>query len=125
MEQRYLIDTNAIIDAQMGKIPKKGMEFMTTVVNTAFIVSFVSYIEFLGYNNISPQSEAFISLATVINIDKSIIDTCIALRKSKRIGLPDAIIAATALTQNLTVVSRNVKDFANIDGLQVIDPHSL
>ena len=60
MEQRYLIDTNAIIDAQMGKIPKKGMEFMTTVVNTAFIVSFVSYIEFLGYNNISPQSEAFI-----------------------------------------------------------------
>lgn len=125
MEQRYLIDTNAIIDAQMGKIPKKGMEFMTTVVNTAFIVSFVSYIEFLGYNNISPQSEAFISLATVVNIDKSIIDTCIALRKSKRIGLPDAIIAATALTQNLTVVSRNVKDFANIDGLQVIDPHSL
>jgi hypothetical protein len=46
MEQRYLIDTNAIIDAQMGKIPQNGMEFMAAAVNKEFIVSFVSYIEF-------------------------------------------------------------------------------
>jgi predicted nucleic acid-binding protein len=125
MEQRYLIDTNAIIDAQMGKIPKNGMEFMATVVNKEFIVSFVSYIEFLGYKDVTPQSEAFISMANVVEINKNIIDTCIALRKTKRINLPDAIIAATALSQNLIIISRNVKDFANIDGLQVIDPYIL
>jgi predicted nucleic acid-binding protein len=125
MEQRYLIDTNAIIDAQMGKIPNRGMEFMASAINKEFIVSFVSYIEFLGYRNITPQSEAFIALATVIEINKNIIDTCIALRKSKRINLPDAIIAATALDQDLIVISRNVKDFIDIDGLRVIDPYSL
>lgn len=75
MEQRYLIDTNTIIDAQMGKIPKNGMEFMATVVNREFIVSFISYIEFLGYKNVTPQSEAFISMANVIEINKKIIDT--------------------------------------------------
>jgi predicted nucleic acid-binding protein len=125
MEQRYLIDTNAIIDAQMGNIPENGMAFMVSVINKEFNVSFVSYIEFLGYKNITPQSEAFISLATVIEINKNIIDTCIALRKSKRIDLPDAIIAATALNQNLIIVSRNTKDFENIEGLQIIDPHNL
>ena len=125
MEQRYLIDTNTIIDAQIGLIPKKRMDFMAMVVNKEFNVSFVSYIEFMGYKNIAPQSEAFISLANIIEINKNIIDTCIFLRKSKRINLPDAIIAATAISLNMIVISRNIKDFANIDNLQVIDPYNL
>jgi predicted nucleic acid-binding protein len=125
MEQRYLIDTNAIIDAQMGKMPKSGMAFMAKIIDKEFLVSFISYIEFLGYKNISPQSAAFIALATVIAIDKNMIDCCITLRKSKRINLPDAIIAATAMTQNLIIVSRNIKDFAAIEGLNIIDPYSL
>ena len=83
------------------------------------------HIEFLGYNNISPQSEAFIGLANVIEINKEIIETCIRIRKSIRINLPDAIIASTALVNNLIIVSRNVKDFENIDGLQIIDPFNL
>ena len=109
----------------MGKIPANGMEFMAVVVNQEFIISFVSYIEFMGYKNITPEFEAFISMANVIEINKIIIDTCVALRRSKRIDLPDAIIAATALTEHLTIVSHNVKDFANIDNLQIIDPYSL
>ena len=72
MEQRYLIDTNVIIDAQIGKIPKAGMDFLANVVNTSFNVSFVSYIEFMGYKDIKPQSEAFIAMATIIEINKSI-----------------------------------------------------
>ncbi len=125
MEQRYLIDTNAIIDAQAGKIPANGIDFVARIVNKEFNISFVSYIEFKGYKNISPQSEAFISLAKVIEINKNIIDTCINLRKSKRIDLPDAIIAATALCMKMIIISHNVKDFANIDGLEIIDPYDL
>lgn len=124
MEQRYLIDTNVIIDAQIGKIPKAGMDFLTNVFNASFNVSFVSYIEFMGYKDIKPQSEVFISMATIIEINKSIIDTCIVLRKVKRIKLPDAIIAATAICNNLIIVSHNTKDFANIESLQIIDPYN-
>lgn len=39
--------------------------------------------------------------------------------------LPDAIIAATALVYDLILITRNTADFKSIDGLKVVDPHSL
>jgi predicted nucleic acid-binding protein len=42
----------------------------------------------------------------------------------KRIKLPDAIIAATALVQNCILLSHNTTDFNKIEGLQVLDPYS-
>jgi len=36
--------------------------------------------------------------------------------------LPDAIIAATALVYDLTLVTRNVADFKNIDRLKLVNP---
>jgi hypothetical protein len=38
------------------------------------------------------------------------------------IDTADAQIAAIALAANLTLVTRNTKDFEGIDGLQVINP---
>ena len=49
-------------------------------------------------------------LANVIEIDKSVINACTELRKRKKIKFPDAIIAATALANNLTLISRNTRD---------------
>ena len=40
----------------------------------------------------------------------------------KKIKLPDCIIAATALDNNVSLVTRNVKDFQHIDELPIIDP---
>ena len=40
----------------------------------------------------------------------------------KPIDTADAQIAAIALAAQLTLVTRNTKDFADIDGLQVINP---
>jgi predicted nucleic acid-binding protein len=53
------------------------------------------------------------------------VNKTIAIRKSKTIKLPDAIIAATALTYSLILVTSNTSDFKNIQGLNVIDPRSL
>ncbi len=125
MGQKYIIDTNTLIDAQMNKLPVKGMEFIKNVINEDFTVSFVTYIEFLGYKDISQVSKDFIALANVLEINKSIINTCIEIRKQHHIKLPDAIIASTALVYDLIIISRNVSDFKNIQGLKVIDPHSL
>lgn len=44
------------------------------------------------------------------------------IRKKHKIKLPDAIIAATALVYELSLVSRYVYDFKNINGLQLINP---
>jgi predicted nucleic acid-binding protein len=40
------------------------------------------------------------------------------------IKLPDAIIAATALVYELTIITRNTKDFEKIEGLNVINPYN-
>ena len=125
MEQRYLIDTNVLIDAQMGRLSKKGLDFLTNVINENFIISFITLIEYLGYKDITKSSEEFISLAEVIETDKIIIQNCIDLRKNYKIKLPDAIIAATALMRNLILITNNEKDFVAIQKLTVINPHSL
>lgn len=95
MAARYLIDTNVLIDAQMNRLSPKGSQFLADVIDENFTVSFVTYIELLGYKNVSKVTEEFMAMATVIEIDKDIIDICIALRKSQSIKLPDAIIAST------------------------------
>ena len=125
MGQKYLIDTNVLIDAQMGRLTKKGLLFLAKVMNDNFIISFITLIEFLGYKHITESSEKFISLAEVVNIDSFIIYSCIALRKNHRIKIPDAIIAATAMTRNLILITNNEKDFEGIHQLTIINPYSL
>jgi toxin FitB len=124
-EMKYLVDTNSIIDAQIGRIPKNGLAFLGDVINENFVISFITYIEVLGYKDVPQTTQDFMELANIIEIDKAIIDACIELRKRKKIKLPDAIIAATALTNNLTLISRNTKDFDDISGLTCINPYEL
>ena len=70
--------------------------------------------------------EEFISLATVLALDKEVTKKTIELRRNQnKLKLGDAIIAATAIVHQLTLVTNNIKDFKDIKGLPVIDPHSL
>lgn len=36
--------------------------------------------------------------------------------------LPDAIIAATAILNDCSLVTRNIADFTGLDGLEVLNP---
>ncbi|HMS29867.1 MAG TPA: type II toxin-antitoxin system VapC family toxin [Saprospiraceae bacterium] len=129
MEQpQYLIDTNAVIDYLGSKLPASGMDFMNTVIDAVPNVSVVNKIEVLCFN--APEQHYktlsdFINDATVLDLTNNVVMASIEIRKKYKAKLPDAIIAATALVYDLVVISRNISDFKNIDGLQVIDPHSL
>jgi len=96
MGEKFLIDTNILIDFQNGIIPSKELGQIKKIIDDNFIISFITYIEFLGYSNAPESLEEFVSLANVIEINKGIIDQTILIRKAYRIKLPDAIIAATA-----------------------------
>jgi len=58
-------------------------------------------------------------------LEEAIILKAIEIRKINRVKLPDAIVAATALVNSQILITRNVSDFKNINGLQVIDPWNL
>ncbi|MGH9769430.1 MAG: type II toxin-antitoxin system VapC family toxin [Blastocatellia bacterium] len=59
---------------------------------------------------------------TVLDFDKNAAEKFQRLQKARiRIGTMDLKIAAIALTNNATLLSRNLKDFGKIPGLKVED----
>ncbi len=67
----------------------------------------------------------FMNDATVLALTSQVVDVTIQIRKKYKTKLPDAIIAATALVYDLTLISRNADDFKNIAGLTTINPWEL
>jgi len=122
MEQRYLIDTNVIIDHFGNKLPEKAKTLLYSIDLT---VSAVTKIEVLGWVNATQEQLQplydFMETATILPINEIVIEKTIAIRQTKKIALGDAIIAATALVYGLILISHNISDFKNIAALQVID----
>jgi predicted nucleic acid-binding protein len=128
MERQYLIDTNAVIDYLGEKLPASGMEFMNGVIDAVPMVSVVTKIEVLGFNAPAEHYQLlkdFMDDATLFALNDEVIDASIEVRKNHKTKLPDAIIAATALVKGLTIISRNTKDFQNIEGLDCVNPYDL
>jgi len=61
----------------------------------------------------------------VHDIDNKVIDKTIQIRKKYKIKLPDALIAATCLVNELAIITLNSKDFEDIEGINVISLESL
>ena len=120
----FVIDSNAVIDYLSGEIPQNGMAFLNTVINDTPVISVMTEIEILGFNN-PPEIEyllnQFIGDSLVVNLDDAVIKTTIEIRKKHKVKTPDAIIAATAMVLDYTLITRNVSDFKKL-GVKVIDP---
>lgn len=124
MGENYLIDSNAIIDFCNGTLPINGKNLLFSISTPQ--ISIISNIELFANKNISQEEfnllEKFVHIATVYPLNTSLIAKTIEIRQEYRIKLPDAVIAATAVVNKLTLVSRNTSDFNKIQGLTVVDP---
>jgi predicted nucleic acid-binding protein len=112
--RKALFDSNVIIYLSKREIPLSFVDQFD-----ALFVSIITYMEILGYPFSNPKEELFIkellSVFQTIFIDQRIADITVDIRKKNRIKLPDAIISATAISENLELVTRNVDDFSKID----------
>ena len=127
MEQ-YLIDTNVVSDYFSATIPAPGLTLLDNAINAIPNLSVITQIELLCWSTDSRTEQNvknFLSDSVVLDIIPAVINHCVALRKNKKIKTPDAIIAATALAYGLSLITANEKDFANVKGLKVINPHKL
>ena len=127
MGQKYLMDSNAVIDFFISSLPLNGKQLISSIEPA---ISVITQIELFCSNNINPQEllqlQKFVSIAIIYNtIDEAIVTQTINIRKAHKIKTPDAIIAATALVYNLTLITRNTTDFKNIDRLITVNPHEL
>jgi predicted nucleic acid-binding protein len=128
MGKSYLIDSNAIIDFLTDSLPESGRLFMNGIIDAIPRVSIISKLEVLGFKTSEEDLEilsGFFNDAIVVPLIDEVADKTIELRRSHAIKLPDAIIAATALVYELTLITRNTKDFAKIPALECIDPHKI
>ena len=124
----YVIDSNVVIDYLSGQLPRNAMSLMNSVINETPIISIMTQIEVLGFNN-PPHIETFlnefIDASLVIPLNDDIVKTTIEIRKKNKIKTPDAIIAATAIVLDYPLITRNAKDFNKLNSLEIIDPWSI
>ncbi len=89
-------------------------------------VSVITTIEVLGWRGHDEKSrasaEGLLACMSEIPLSTSVVQQTISLRSHYSIKLPDAVIAATALTHGLKLMTRNQADFKNIAELPVVDP---
>lgn len=122
---KYLIDTNILIYHTAGFSQIKTF-IEQAVSESPLNISVITKIEFLGWDKHTEEGFAkckkLMDMAHVIPLDNAVAENAINLKKKSSIKLGDAIIAATAITNELILVTRNKDDFQGIAELGIYDP---
>lgn len=126
MNGNMLLDSNIIVYLSKGELDRDAFFDDTKT----YVISVISYMETLGFAFETIREKEFVqrllSLFQIVYIDKPIADKVIDLRQQKKMKLPDAIIAATALEKRCVFVTRNVDDFKHLEPiLQILNPFAL
>lgn len=87
-----------------------------------YCISVISYIELLSYQHLTTSEVSFLTRLykklNIIYLDEALAEETIRIRKTYKLKLPDAVIAATASINNALLIS-NDKDFQKITEIQV------
>ena len=120
---RYLLDTNTII-ALLQSNNRLGQQ----IQDAEWVgISIINQIEFLAFSDLSEKDlqlfSQFIERVDVIGLEKNqteLINLIIQLRQQYRLKLPDAIIVATAIQYNATLVTAD-SQLKNIPDVNILN----
>lgn len=100
----FVLDTNVVLYLL-------GNRLATSLPSGQFLVSIITEIELLSYPNLGLNEEQqirnFLAEITIVSIEMMIKEQAIALRKQHRLRLPDAIIVATAIALDATLLTND------------------
>ena len=122
---KYILDSNIWIYAGANLEP--AVETVNIAAKAEWSgFSAISRIEILGYPDLSADQQerfgALLSLFSEVSVSREVVDITIDIRKNKRIKIPDAIIAASALYMDAVLFTRNEEDFKDIPDLKIQNP---
>lgn len=110
--ERVVVDSSALVDLAAGdKAVARALDGLEVYI------SIITAIEFLSWPKLTdaslPIARAVLDQCATENIGTSIRDNSAIIKRTFKLKLPDAVIAATALHLNAPLVTRD-KDFKQI-----------
>jgi hypothetical protein len=103
---KKVLDTNAILYLLGGRLalPLPPAQYFVSVISEMELLSYVSLDEAA-----SAQIRGFLSEVTVVDLTQEIRELAISLRRQHALKLPDAIVAATALSLQAQLITNDTK----------------
>ena len=122
---KYVLDTNVVIGFLAGVDWAVSFVKDAAFKDAELFISAITRMELLGFPGITPDEESrinqFLSIVTKIDLTPQIEDTAIGIRRISRLKLPDAIVTASAICEDATLVSADT-DFKGVEKLQLLNP---
>lgn len=116
---RIILDTNILILHLSAKI------LATAPPDAEFFISVISEAEALRYAGLGDEDlralDDLLSITTRVNVDQRIARRAGELGRTRPTKLPDLLIAATALELGIPLITRDLRDFKDIPGLDIRD----
>jgi predicted nucleic acid-binding protein len=101
----YLLDTNILLYWL-------GDRLQNPLAQGYYFTSIISEIELLSYHGIDAQAEnqirSLLNSIEVVELDQTIKELTISLRKIYRLKLPDSIVVATASSLGATLLTNDI-----------------
>lgn len=117
-----LLDTNILIYSAQPEYH----HLQTLYKEIGVSVSEMTRLEVLGTDKLTEETETFFnavfSVVRVIPVSREVIDKAIVLRRTRKMKVGDAIIAATAAVNSLELITRNEDDFKHIAEITMTNP---
>lgn len=112
-EERVLVDSDVVIDHLRGirSLPPRRLAF-----------SVITRCELFAGRDDPTLLRRLLAPLQEIPIDTAIAERGGALKRDHRVPTPDALIAATALERELPLMTRNVRHFERVPGLELRVP---
>ena len=133
----YLLDTNVVSELRKGRKAQRSVRMWAQALPVASLyLSAISILELeIGILLIQRRDRHQAGIlqtwtdrhvlptfnGRILPVDTAVAQSCAALHVPNRRSDRDALIAATALVNDLTIVTRNVSDFQNT-GAALVNP---